>query len=161
MSNVEITKMPNTYSRIYIHVVFAVQNRNSLINAEWEEELYKYITGTVQNKGQKMLQINGIHNHIHFLFGMKPDCNLSELVREVKKSSNLFIKGKGFTKFNFKWQGGFGAFSVSHSQLDKVIKYISKQKEHHKKKSFKDEYLEFLDKYDLQYDKRYLFEWID
>lgn len=92
---------------------------------------------------------------------MKPDCKLSDLVREIKKSSNVFIKEKCFTKFNFKWQEGFGAFSVSHSQLDKVIKYIGMQKEHHKRKSFREEYMEFLEKYYVKYDKRYLFDWID
>jgi REP element-mobilizing transposase RayT len=101
-----------------------------LINPTWEEELFKYITGIVQNKGQKMLEINGSSNHIHFLIGMKPTCCLSDLVREIKKSSNSFVKEKRFTKFNFQWQEGFGAFSYSHSALDNVIRYIQKQKEH-------------------------------
>ncbi|MDP3433134.1 MAG: transposase [Bacteroidota bacterium] len=96
------------------------------LNSNWEEELYKYITGIVQNKGQKMLAINGASNHIHFFIGMKPICCLSDLVREVKKSSNTFIKEKRFTKFNFQWQEGFGAFSYSHSQLSDVIQYIEK-----------------------------------
>jgi len=94
--------MADTFSQIYIQVVFAVQNRNALINPKWEEELYKYITGIVQNKGQKMLAINGTSNHIHFFIGMKPTCCLSDLVREIKKSSNTFIKEKRFTNFNFQ-----------------------------------------------------------
>ncbi len=152
--------MANTYTQIYIQTVFAVQNRNSLIQSSWEEELYKYITGIVQNKGQKMLAINGTSNHIHFFIGMKPDCCLSDLVREIKKSSNRFIKEKRFSPYSFKWQEGFGAFSYSHSQLTEVIQYIEKQKEHHKKHTFKDEYLAFLKAFDVDFKKDYLFEWI-
>lgn len=151
----------STYSQIYIHVVFAVKYRDALIQPEWETELYKYITGIVQNKEQKMLSINGMPDHLHFLIGMKPSCTLSDLVREVKKSSNAFIKEKRFTLFNFQWQEGFGAFSYSHSNLDNVISYIMKQKEHHKKQTFKDEYMTFLKNFAVEYKDEYLFEWID
>jgi REP element-mobilizing transposase RayT len=151
--------MAGTFSQIYIHVVFAVQGRNSLIKAEWEEELYKYITGIVSNKGQKMLAINGAANHIHFLIGMKPSCCLSDLVREIKKASNSFIKEKKFTRFQFSWQEGYGAFSYSHSHLDNIIGYIMNQKEHHKKRSFREEYLDFLKKYEIEFDEEYLFDW--
>jgi len=150
-----------TFSQIYIQVVFAVKRRDSLIKPSWEEELYKYITGIVQNKGQKMLAINGVDNHIHFLIGMKPACRLSDLVREIKKSSNSFIKEKKFTNFKFDWQEGYGAFSYSHSALDNVIAYINNQKDHHRKKTFKEEYLEFLDKYNIEYKDEYLFKWIN
>lgn len=153
--------MADTYSQIYIQTVFAVQNRNALIQPSWDEELYKYITGIVQNKGQKMLAINGTSNHIHFLIGMKPTCCLSDLVREIKKSSNTFIKEKKFTPFNFQWQEGFGAFSYSHSQLTDVIQYIENQKEHHKKQTFKDEYLAFLKTFEIEFKEEYLFNWID
>ena len=131
----------STYTQIYVHIIFAVKGRDSLIQQVWEERLYKYITGIVQNKEQKMLAINGMPDHIHFLIGMKPTCCLSDVVREIKKSSNEFIKENNFTKFKFNWQGGFGAFSYSHSQLDDVIGYIKRQKAHHKKKTFKDEYI--------------------
>lgn len=151
--------MSGTYSQIYIQVVFAVKGRNSLISPDWEERLYKYVTGIVQNKQQKMLAINGIPNHIHFLIGMKPSCCLSDLVREVKKSSNEFIKENNFTKYKFNWQEGFGAFSYSHSQLDDVIKYIMRQKEHHKKKTFKEEYIRFLKEFKVEFEEKYLFEW--
>ena len=153
--------MPDTYTQIYIQIVFAVRNRDALIMQEWEEQLYKYITGIVQNKGQKMLAINGIETHIHFLIGMRPTCCLSDLVREVKKSSNDFIKEHKFTKFNFNWQEGFGAFSYSHSQLDDVIRYIMQQKEHHAKKSFKDEYTSLLNRFEVDFDEKYLFDWLD
>ena len=132
-----------------------------MIQASWEERLYKYVTGIVANKGQKMLAINGIPNHIHFFIGMKPSCCLSDLVREIKKSSNDFIKENKFTKFKFFWQEGFGAFSYSHSQLDHVIAYIMNQKEHHRKKTFKEEYTELLKRFNVEYDEQYLFDWID
>ena len=133
--------MPSTFTQIYIQVVFAVKGRQSLIKHEWEENVYPYITGIVQNKKQKMLAINGMPDHIHFLIGMKPTCCLSDLVREIKKSSNDFIKEKKFCN-GFYWQDGFGAFSYDHSQLNKVIAYIMNQKEHHCKRTFKEEYME-------------------
>lgn len=153
--------MADTYSKIYIQAVFAVRNRDALINPSWEEELYRYITGIVQNKGQKMLAINGTVNHIHLFFGMKPSCCLSDLIREIKKSSDTFIREKHFTSYNFQWQDGFGAFSYSHSQLSDVIQYIAKQKEHHKKLTFKDEYLTFLQDFEIEFKNEYLFEWVE
>ena len=151
----------STYSQIYIQIVFAVKNRQALIASSWEEELYKYITGIVQNKGQKMLAINGMPNHIHIFIGMKPSCCLSDLVREVKKASNNFIKEKGFSKYKFEWQEGFGAFSYSHSSLNNVIGYIKNQKVHHKTRSFKEEYLDFLEKFEIEFNDEYLFKWIE
>ncbi len=153
--------MPDTYTQIYIHVVFAVRGRSSLICASWENQLHKYITGIVQNKGQKMLAINSMPDHIHFFIGMKPTCCLSDLVREVKKSSNEYILKNKFCPLKFQWQSGFGAFSYGHSQLNNVIAYIMSQKEHHKKKSFKEEYLRLLEKFQTEYKKEHLFEWID
>ncbi|RZK59520.1 MAG: IS200/IS605 family transposase [Pedobacter sp.] len=152
--------MANTYSQIYIQIVFAVQNRGALIDYSWEDELYKYITGIVQNKEQKLIAINGMPDHIHILIGMKPTCNLSDLVREIKKSSNTFINEQKISKFSFKWQEGFGAFSYSHSQLGNVISYIQNQKQDHKKVSFKDEYLAFLEKFEIEFDRDYLFKWV-
>ena len=152
--------MANTYSQIYIQIVFAVQNRGALIDYSWEDELYKYITGIVQNKEQKLIAINGMPDHIHILIGMKPTCNLSDLVREIKKSSNTFINEQKISKFSFKWQEGFGAFSYSHSQLGNVISYIQNQKQHHKKVSFKDEYLAFLEKFEIEFDRDYLLKWV-
>lgn len=150
-----------SYTQSYIHVIFSVKGKNSLIKTEWDEKLYKYITGIVQNKNQKMLAINGVEDHIHFLIGMKPSCCLSDLVREVKKSSNAFIKDRRFTRHNFKWQEGYGAFSYSHSSLNNVIAYIKRQKDHHKKRTFKDEYLDFLNKFQIEFKDEYLFKWIE
>ena len=151
----------STFYQIYIQVVFAVKGRNSLIAQSWEEELYKYITGIITNKGQKLIAINGMLDHIHILIGMKPSCCLSDLVREIKKSSNAFINEKKFSKFKFEWQKGYGAFSYSHSSLDNVIAYIQNQKEHHKNKSFREEYIDFLKKFEVEYKDEYLFNWIE
>lgn len=153
--------MPGTFSQIYIQVVFAVKGRESLIQSSWEAELYKYISGIIRNKDQKILAINGMPDHIHFLIGMKPSCCLSDLVREVKKSSNDFIKEKKFSQFKFQWQEGYGAFSYSHSSLDNVIAYINNQKEHHKKQTFKEEYKIFLTKFQIEHKEEYLFEWLE
>jgi REP element-mobilizing transposase RayT len=153
--------MPGSFSQIYIQVVFAVKGRESLIQPEWEEELFKYISGIVRNKEQKMLAINGMPDHIHFLIGMKPSCCLSDLIREIKKSSNEFIRDRKFSKYKFQWQEGYGAFSYSHSALDRVIAYIAIQKEHHKRQSFRDEYQEFLKKFQIDYKDEYLFEWLE
>jgi len=150
-----------TFSQIYIQLVFSVKNRNSLIKSVWEDELYKYITGIIKNKQQKMLAINGMPDHIHFLIGIKPSCCLSDLVREIKKSSNAFIKEKKFTQYKFEWQEGYGAFSYSHSALDNVIAYIQNQKEHHKKKTFKEEYISFLKKFEIDFKEEYIFNCID
>ncbi len=150
-----------TYSQIYIQVVFAVKYRDALILPSWETELHKYITGIVQNKEQKLLAINGMPDHIHFLIGMRPACCLSELVREVKKSSNQWITEKRFCLSRFQWQEGFGAFSYSHSNLDDVIKYIMNQKEHHKKQTFKGEYMNFLKSFEIEYKDEFLFDWLE
>lgn len=151
----------STFSQIYIQVVFAVKGRNSLISQSWEEELYKYITGIITNKGQKLIAVNGMPDHIHILIGMKPSCCLSDLVREIKKASNAFVNEKKFSKFKFEWQEGYGAFSYSHSTLNNVIAYIQNQKEHHKKKSFREEYIDFLKKFEVEYKEDYLFNWIE
>lgn len=153
--------MSSSYSQIYIQIVFAVKGRENLIHHTWEEKLYKYITGIVRNKSQKMLAINGMPDHIHFLIGMKPTCCLSDLVREIKKSSNEFIREKKYCKSRFNWQEGYGAFSYNHSSLNNVIAYITNQKKHHKKVTFKQEYIDFLIKFNIDYQPEYLFEWIE
>ncbi len=153
--------MPNTYSQIYIQIVFAVKGRANLISAKSREELHKYITGIVTKRGQKMLSVFAMPDHTHILVGLQPDIAISNLVRDIKAGSSQFINEKNWIKGKFNWQEGYGAFSYSKSQIDTVIKYILNQEAHHKKKSFKDEYLEFLKKFDVEYDERYLFEWIE
>ena len=153
--------MANSYSQIYIHIILTVKNRDSLILPSWEEKLYQYISGIVKKKNQKLLTINGIPNHIHLLISMKPSCCLSDLIREIKKSTNTFIESNGFCKQHFYWQEGSGNFSYSYSSISKVIRYIENQKEHHKKRSFKEEYLEILRKFHVDFEQEYLFRNID
>lgn len=151
--------MANTFSQIYIQVVFAVQGRQSLIKSDWREEFYKYITGIITNHKQKLLAIGGIENHIHILIGLKPNCEISKLVQEIKANSSKFVNQKRFIPSKFSWQEGFGVFSYSRSQLDNVVKYIQNQEEHHTKKSFKKEFIEFLEHFEIEYDEKYLFDW--
>lgn len=153
--------MAGLYSQIYIQVVFSVKGRQSMISYKWEEELYKYITGVITEKDQKLLAINGMPDHIHILIGMRPSCRLSDLVREIKKASNKFINEKKFTKTKFQWQEGYGAFSYSHSAFGNVITYINNQKEHHRKITFREEYLNFLRKFEIEFKDDYLFEFYD
>ena len=153
--------MANTYSQIYIQIVFAVKGRQNLIPKQNREELHKYITGIVQNRDQKMLSIFCMPDHSHLLIGLKLNVCISDLVRDIKAGSSKFINDRNWINGKFNWQEGFGAFSYSKSQLDHVIKYIMNQEEHHKKYTFKEEYLEFLQKFEIEYDEKYLFEWIE
>ena len=148
--------MANTYTQIHFQVVFAVQNRHSLINKNWEDELYKYITGIIQNYDHKVLQINGMPNHIHVLFGMRPTQSLSDLMKKIKGDSSKWINQKGFVRGKFSWQAGYGGFTYSKSQLPNVIQYIKNQKEHHKRISFSEEYLNLLKEFEVEYDERYV-----
>ena len=149
--------MANTYTKIYIQIIFGVKYRKALINLSWEVEQYKYITGIVENSGQKMIAINGVPDHIHFLIGMKPTCCLSRLCAEIKKSTSTYIKTKRYTQHKFEWQPGFGAFSYSESSLDNVVAYIKRQKEHHLKRSFHNEYLQILKMFNVDFNPKYLF----
>ncbi|KAA3650772.1 MAG: IS200/IS605 family transposase [Bacteroidetes bacterium] len=151
----------STYSQLYIQVIFAVKNRQALIKTEWEDRLFQYITGIVQSKGQKMIAINGVSNHIHIFIGLKPSCCISDLVREIKKSSSIFIKENHLTPYKFQWQEGYGVFSYSHSHIDRVAKYVMNQKEHHRKKTFKEEYIEMLHKMNIDYKEEYLFDFLE
>jgi REP element-mobilizing transposase RayT len=153
--------MPNTYSQIYIQIVFAVKGRQNLIHESFRIELEKYITGIVTNKYQKLLAIYCNPDHTHILVGLKPTISISDLVRDIKANSSKFISDNNLVNGKFNWQDGFGAFSYSKSQLDNVVKYILNQAEHHKQKTFKAEYLDFLQKFEIEYDEKYLFEWID
>jgi len=150
--------MADTYTQIYIHLVFAVKGRANVISAKWKDELYKYITGIVSNEGQKLIAINGMPDHIHILLGIKPTCTLSNLVRDIKANSSRFINEQRWIAGKFEWQQGFGAFSYSHSQLSNVIHYIQTQEDHHKIKSFREEYLEFLKLYDIEFKNEFIFE---
>ncbi len=150
--------MADTYSKLYFHIVFAVQGRVNIITNIWKDELYKYISGIVGNKDQKLIQINGMPNHIHVLIRSKPNCNLSDLICDIKSNSAKWVNSKNFVQGKFKWQYGFGAFTVSESHVEKVKQYIINQEEHHKNKTFKEEYLEFLIAYKIDYDEKYIFD---
>ena len=153
--------MSGTFSQIYIQIVFAVKGRENLIDRKWDEKLYQYISAIIRNKEQKLIAINGMPDHIHIFIGLKPSCCLSDLVREIKKSSNEFIRENKLVRGNFNWQEGYGAFSYSHSHIDSVCKYIFNQKEHHKKVLFRDEYIDFLKKFEIEYNEKFLFDWLD
>ncbi len=152
--------MANTYTQIYIQIVFAVYGRESVISREHKEELHKYITGIVTNKNQKLIAINCMPDHTHILIGLKPDMALSDLVRDIKANSSKFINENGWLRGRFNWQEGFGAFSYSHSHLGAVIRYIRDQEKHHSRRSFEDEYMKLLRKFDVAFDDRYVFDFI-
>src|SRR6266567_2156564 len=143
-NNPHLLKMANTYTQIYIHVVFAVEARQNLIRPEYKDELQKYMTGIVSGQGQKLIAINNMPDHFHLLIGMKPTIALSDLVAAIKASSSGFINDSRWVQGKFRWQEGFGAFSYSHSQLGIVIQYIQNQKKHHARTSFREEYLKLL-----------------
>jgi len=151
----------STYSQIYLHIIFAVKGRASIISPAWENDLYKFITGIVKNKGQKLLIINGSADHLHLLISLKPSCRISDLVREIKKSSNIYINDNFVPLRSFSWQEGYAVFSYNKSSINTVVSYIKKQKEHHKKITFKDEYKKFLIKFGIDYDERFLFDEIE
>lgn len=153
--------MAGTFSQLYIQTVFAVKGRENLIDKKWRDELCKYISGIITGKGQKSIIVNGVADHIHCFIGLKPSMSISDLMRDVKNNSSKFINEKGFIKGKFSWQEGYGAFSYSHSQIEQVYNYILNQEMHHQKKTFKDEYLEFLSRYEIDYKTDYLFDWLD
>lgn len=153
--------MANTYSQIYIQVVFSVKGRQSLILSNWKDELHKYICGIVSGKKQKVLAIGGFADHIHILISINPSVSISDLVKDIKANSSRWINERSFVKGKFQWQEGFGAFSYSFKEIDRVVKYINNQEKHHQKKTFKDEYLEFLDNFKVEFDEKYVFEWIE
>lgn len=150
--------MANTYTKIHLQFVFAVKYRRALIQAAWENELYKYITGIVQNHNHKMLAINGVEDHIHILVGMRPSQSISDLLRDIKGDSALWINESKFIDTKFEWQAGYGAFSYSPEAVKNVIKYILNQKEHHKNQLFKQEYLDLLAYHEVEYDPQFIFE---
>ena len=153
--------MPGTFSQIYIQVVFAVRGRENLISPSWKDELHKYMAGIIKGKEQKSIIVNGMSDHIHAFIGLRTSIAVSDLVRDIKNNSTNFINSKKLVKGKFSWQEGYGAFSYSHSQIENVYQYILNQEEHHKKKTFREEYIDFLKKFEIDYDEKYLFEWIE
>ncbi len=150
--------MPNTYTQVYLQFVFAVKYRAAVIQPSWKNNLYQYITGIVQNNGHKMLVINGMPDHLHIFIGMMPNQSVSDLMKDIKRSSSIWINENKFVKGKFEWQEGYGAFSYAKSQIKNVIAYIENQEEHHKSESFKKEYIQFLQKFEIEYDEKYIFK---
>jgi REP element-mobilizing transposase RayT len=150
--------MSNTYTQLFIQLVFAVKGRKSFIQYSWEDELYKYITAVVQNDQHKMLAINGMPDHIHIFVGLQPAISISDLVKDIKRASNCWVNEKGLIKDTFEWQSGYGAFSYGKSQIDHVCKYIANQKQHHNKLTFEKEYIRLLELFAIQFKEKYLFE---
>ena len=153
--------MANTFSQIYIQTVFAVSGRLSLITSDFNEELYKYITGIVRKKDQKLISINGMPDHLHILIGLRPAMALAELVRDIKADSSDWVNRRRLARGKFGWQEGYGAFSYGHSQLNTIIRYIQNQERHHRRRSFKNEYLTLLHKFEIEFKEEFVFEFIE
>ena len=153
--------MPNTYSQITIQLVFAVKGRENILRDEFRADVFKYISGIIENKDQIPLVVNGWKDHVHTLFGLSPSVSVSDMARDIKANSSKWINENDFIKGKFNWQDGFGAFSYSRSQREDVIKYIMNQETHHRSKTFKEEYLDMLRKSEIKYDGRYLFDFYD
>ena len=149
--------MANTYTQIHLHIICVVKFRQALIGSLWKESLHKYITGIIQKRGHKMVSINSVQDHLHMMIGLRPVQALSDLMEEVKSGSSGWINDHKLAKGYFNWQKGFSAFSVSMSQVPIVVSYIMNQEEHHRKKSFREEYLALLKENDIEYDERYIF----
>jgi len=150
--------MADTYTQCYFQLVFAVKNRDALVRKEWKDNLEKYITGIVQNHHHKLLAIGAMPEHIHILIGYNLNHLIPDLVEEIKTSSNAWIKRERLSKFNFAWQKGYGAFTYSHNQIDGLVKYILTQEEHHRRISFKEEYLDILIRNEIEFKNEYVFE---
>jgi putative transposase len=153
--------MPNTYAQIYIQIVFTVKGRENLIRENHREEIQKFISGIISNLNQKLYAIYCMPDHVHILISIKPDVKISDFVRDIKANSSRFINEKGFVSKKFQWQEGYGVFSYSQSSLQNVTNYILNQPEHHEKKSFREEYFEFLKLFEINYKTDYLFEFYE
>jgi len=153
--------MANTYTQLYVQIIFSPLGRQNLINNRIKNDIYKYIVGIIKKKNQKPMIINGMPDHVHIFLGFSPDIAISDLVRDIKSNSTNFINDNKLIPGKFSWQRGFGAFTYSKSQVSRVVRYIKNQEEHHRRKTFKEEYLELLEKFSVEYKKQYLFEWYE
>ncbi len=152
--------MAGTFTQIYIQGVFAVQGRANLLRKPWRKDVFKYISGIIKNKGHKPIIVNGVDDHAHIFVGLKPVMSISDLMRDVKNNSSNFINDHNWIRGKFSWQKGYGAFSYGHSQIEMIYNYIKNQEKHHRVKTFREEYLEFLEKFEIPYEERFLFEWL-
>ena len=152
---------PGAFTQILIHLIFAVKNREAVLKKETRPRVFEYLSGVCSNLGHKSLIVNGYLDHVHLLFGLNPKVSISDTVHDVKRNSSLFINNEKLYPGKFLWQDGYGAFSYSRSQLDSIYKYIQNQEEHHRRKSFKEEYTEFLNKFQVEYDEKYIFNFFE
>ena len=152
---------PGVFTQLYVQLVFAVKYRDRMLNDSIRKELFSYMSGTVTNLKHKSIIINGVSDHVHVFIGLNPSMSVSDTVWELKRSSSLFINNKKWFKSKFQWQDGYGAFSYSKSQIDNVYKYIENQEQHHKKTTFKEEYIDFFEKFEIEYDSKYLFDFFN
>ena len=152
---------PGTFTQLYVQLVFAVKNRNAVINRNIRDRVFQYMSGIITNMKHKSIIVNGVSDHVHILIGLNPSKSISDTVHDIKRSTSLFINNEKLCSGKFAWQEGYGAFTYSRSQLENVYEYIQKQEQHHQKKTFKEEYLQFLKKFEIEYDERFLFDFID
>lgn len=152
---------PGTFTQMYVQLIFAVQNRKALLTKEIRPRVFEYISGIITHMDHKSIIVNGVSDHIHIFLGLNPKLSVSATVHEIKRSSSIFIKNEKLSRFKFTWQDGYGSFTYSRSHMDKVYKYIENQERHHQKTTFRSEYINFLNRYQIEYDKRYLFDFFD
>jgi putative transposase len=150
--------MANTYNQVYIQVVFAVKYREAVLHKDWRNEVFGVIGNLINETGCKTIIVNGVEDHVHCFLGLKPTVSISELMKTVKAKSSKYINDNRYLLNRFEWQEGYGVFSYGHSQIKSVYNYVANQEEHHKKENFKEEYVKFLDKFEIPYDERYIFE---
>ncbi len=153
--------MAGTFYQIYIQFVFAVHGRENLLHKSWRNEVFKYMSGIIKGKNEKPIIVNGVSDHVHVFIGLRPSIRICDLVRDIKNNSSRFINDKKFLPVRFEWQNGYGAFSYSQSQINNVYRYIENQETHHKKRTFREEYLDFLNKFEIEYNEKHLFKWIE
>jgi REP element-mobilizing transposase RayT len=151
---------PGKFTQMYVHLIFAVKNLDAMLNKEIRSRVFEYISGIITNMDQKSIVVNGVSNHVHILIGFNSSISISETVHEIKRNSSLFINKEKLCKGKFAWQEGYGGFTYSRSQLDNVYNYIQNQEKHHQKSSFKSEYVRVLKKFEVEYDERFLFDFL-
>jgi len=152
---------PGTFTQLYVQLVFAVKNRDAVLHQNIRRRVFEYISGIVTEMKHKSIMVNGVSNHVHILIGLNPSKSISDTVHDIKRNSSLFINNEKLCVGKFAWQEGYGGFTYSRSQLDDVCRYIQNQEEHHKKTTFKEEYIKFLEKFEIEYDERFLFDFLD
>jgi putative transposase len=152
---------PGKFTQIYVHLVFAVKHREASLNKDIREKVFQYMSGIITSMGHKSIIVNGVADHVHILVGLNPNISISDTVHDIKRSSSLFINKEKMVKGKFAWQEGYGGFTYSRSQLENVYRYIQNQEKHHEKSTFRKEYIRFLEKYEIDFDHQFIFNFWD